>query len=229
MLTTIEEIYKYFLQGVWKQNAGTVTEEEFDVLYNAAAIDYVLQISRAAETNQRVLDTLRELVPPLLVIPNAGGSSPEQESFPLPYTPTPAPGESYGYLSMLSVGLKVFSAPSVPVVCKRSDGWAPARILRRDARYDVERDPFSRPSADRPMYYFTGRTMKTLCGSGNFANEARIEYIKYPVRVSMVSSIDPDLPASVNQEIAEFAVRRHLETIESPRYPTHLNERRTNS
>lgn len=229
MLTTIAEIYEYFLQGVWKHNSGTVTPEEFDVLYNAAVIDYIRQMARVAETNQRVLDTLRELVPPLLVIPNAGVSSSEQESFPLPYVENPAPGQSHGYLSMLSVGFRVFTGPSTPAVCKRNDGWAPARILRRDQRYDVERDPFSRSSPERPMYYFTGRTMKALCGVGNFANEARIEYIKYPVKVSVVSTINPDLPATVNQEIAEFAVRRQLETIESRRYQTHLNERKINS
>lgn len=229
MLTTIAEIYDYFLQGVWKHNSGTVTQEEFDVLYNAAAIDYIRQIARAAETNQRVLDTLRELVPPLLVIPNAGASSSEQELFPLPYVPNPAPGQSHGYLQMLSVGFRVFTSPGTAAECRRSDGWAPARILRRDSRYDVERDPFSRPTPERPMYYFTGRNLKALCGSGNFANEARIEYLQYPVKTSVAGSINPNLPAAVNQEIAEFAVRRHLETIESPRYPTHLNERRTNS
>jgi hypothetical protein len=230
MLTTIAEIYTYFTLGINKGNAGTVTPAEFDVLYNGAAMDFVQYRARMAEKDQRVLDDLRALVPPPLVVANTGGTTPQTEEFLLPYTGTPAAGTTHGYLHMLSVAFRVYdqSEPPIPAPCRSADDWAAGRIMRRDYRYDAQRNPFKRGQPYRPLYWMSEGAVHVDCGTGFHAQQARMEYIRYPVEVSVQNAIDPDLPPAVNQQIADFAVRRHLENIESRRYGTYTEERRIN-
>ena len=231
MLTTIAQINRYFLEGINKFNSGTVSPEEFDVLYNGSAVDFVLQRARAAERDQRLLDTLRALIPAPLTVINTGGAATEAEVFPLPYVAAPAPGVSHGYLHMLSVAVRLFAnGTQTAAPCRTASGWVSTRILRRDARNEIVRNPFRRPSLERPYYYVTGNDMRILAPDGFYANEARIEYIRYPVKVSVQApQVEPDLPPHVNQEIADYAIRRFLENVESRRWNTNVQERQFNS
>lgn len=228
MLATTAEIYRYVLFGVNKGNAGTVTPDEFDILYNGAAVDFVMQRARAAERDQRMLDDLRALVPDPVVIPNTGTMTSEGEVFVLPFTPTPPPAGSHGYMHMLSAAFKVVDHGG-SAACSPSGGWSVGRILRRDQRYGIKRDPFKRPSPLIPRYWLSENKAMVYCGAGNHATEMKAEFLRYPRAVSVLGAVDPDLPPAVNQQIADYAVRRYLENIESPRYNTFLQERRVNN
>lgn len=232
MLSTVQQMNVYVLQGLNKNAAATVTPREFDVLINASMIDYILQVARGVDKNQRAMDTLRVLRMPALVISNAGGQSWEQEEYSLPYDQNPAPGDSAGYLHMLNVGLKIsksVNGVAKEVLCRVQGGWASAMPLPADRRYNDLRDPFWSPTNEEPYYYLVGNTLKTMVALDSYSTQARIEYLRHPKPVSLVNNWQPELPAHVNQEICDYAIRRQLETIESPRYQSNLNERQLNA
>ena len=223
MLSTIESMNRYVLQGLNKVAAVTVSPPEFDVLINASMMDYVLQYAKAVDRVQRTIDALRVLRMPPLVIPNTGANEPQQELFEFPYVSNPGQGESHGYLHALNLGLKITGG------CADSSKFVSARPVRSDAIYNYNDDPFWEPTPEEPYYYLTGTTARVLAGDGNHATEARLEYLRYPVAVSLVNSVQPELPAHVNQEICNYAIRRHLEVIQSPRYPTNVQESQLNN
>lgn len=223
MLTTAAQMYTYALAMVNKENAGTITPAEFNVLINAAQVDYVLQKARAVDVNQRAMDSLRVLIPVPLVINNTGTQVNEQEIFLLPYVPNPAPGVSHGYLHMLNCAVKLQrGTPPAPVACQAPDGWATARPLARDNRHDIKENPFWSPSDEEPYYYTTGTQARVWTGSDAFADQMRIEYLRYPVRIDVQAPVQPELPAHVNQEITDLMVRTYLEVTENPRFRTNI-------
>lgn len=212
MLLTVGDIYDYVREHLFKGNAGTLAPEEFDVLYNGVALEFVQGRSSVAESGQRSLDDLRDLMTGPVTIANAGGAAPGMESFPLPAQP------DRRYLHALSIGFVV-----VGPGCQK-DKVMGARPLRRDYRHEGRRNPFHAPTPMRPRYWFDGGSVKVDCGDGAYASRMVLEYIRWPRQVSVVNGIDPDVGPDVNQKIADFTVRRYLEAVESGRYRTTLNE-----
>lgn len=232
MITTVEQMNDYVLLGLNKVATVTVSPPEFDVLINAAIMDYVEQRSKVVDRSQTMIDALRVLKAPPLVIANTGGQASEQEVFQLPYVASPAPGVSNGYMHMLNAAVKLSkmnNGTPVPVTCFGPGGWTSLRPLPADTRYDRSRDPFWEATNEEPYYDLKGTQMGVLAEADTFATQVRIEYLRYPVRISLVSGIQPEFPPHVNQEIADYAVRRHLETIESNRYQTNVQERQLNA
>lgn len=233
MLTTIQEANVYVLEGLNKGNSSTVPPVEFDVLWNAATMHYVRQKAQVVEKDEQALDALRVLIPPELVIANSGTPTPGGEIFLLPFIANPPLGTSQGYLFMLNVAVKLLNyvplGLDTPVDCALPDGFVPARVQRRDARYDNEQDPFWKPTVEEPYYYTTGNQMRVRATATTYATQARIEYIRYPVKASLVNSINPEFPPHINLEIADLAIRRQLEIMESPRYPSNTREGQLNN
>jgi len=232
MFTTADDCYRYVLQGVRKNNAGTITPTQFNRYFVGAQRRFVDEAYTAVDRDQLHMDVLRVLTPAPLVIANSGLNAPEQESFDLPYVQNPPSGASHGYQHMLSVGLKIarlVNGQPQPVACADPSGWTLARILRRDSRYANESNPFWRPSEEEPYYYLVGNTMRVKAGPDTFATSARIEYLRYPVDVSVNGQIvDPELPSAVNRMICDRLITDYLESSESPRTATHNAIRQDN-
>lgn len=97
------------------------------------------------------------------------------------------------------------------------------------------KDPFWKPTADEPIYYFIGDSIvyETL---GDFIiSETTLTYVKEPLELRLGSQyINPttdvncELPEQSHQEILDIAVSMALENIESQRYQSNLNELRNN-
>jgi len=97
------------------------------------------------------------------------------------------------------------------------------------------KDPFWKPTAEEPLYYFIGNTIvyETL---GNFLiTQTNITYVKDPLRLQLgsqyttvTSDVGCELPEQSHQEILDIAVSMVLENIESQRYQTNLNELKNN-
>lgn len=227
MFTTVSQMYAYFLERLNKANAGTVAPAEFDVLINGATMAYLNQKADQLEGDQRLQDTLRVLIPPPLTVFNTGTPVPGGEIFLLPYVPVAPPGTSKGYFRMVSVAVRLMRpsvppTPPTPVPCSSPDGWVPATPLKRDARHTIKRDPFDSPTDLEPYYFTTGSQMRVVADPLSFADRALIEYLRYPAAVSIVTNVDPELPAAINTEIVDLALRRQLEVIESQRFQTNV-------
>lgn len=225
MLSTVQDMNQYVLVELNKANQGTIPPPRFDIVINAAMMQWVKNKYQVMDRDEQAMDALRVLIPAPLVIANTGAAAPSQESFALPYVAAPAPGTSHGYLYMVNCAVRLFTGTTpVPVPCRSEDGWVSARPLRRDALNEISRRPFSKPTDQEPYYILSGNQFGVRAGATSFAQQARIEYIRYPVRISLVNLIQPELPPVVNQEIADLAVRNYLEITQNPRYRTRLNE-----
>lgn len=224
-MTTAADMYTYVREALNKGHAATLAPVEFDVLINAAIMRYVRKAIKDAEKDQRSLDVLRVLIPPPVVVPNTGQNQREEEVFSLPYVHNPVLPASHGYLHMLNCAFRMRKvSDGTPVDCGSEDGWAGARPMPRDARHEWARDPFWEPSDEEPYWYLSGNDLKAIGGTGSYASQARMEYLRHPSRVSVVNGWQPELPSHVNNEIADLAVRRQIEIIENPRYRTQLAE-----
>lgn len=229
MITTVADMYRYFLAGLNKGNAGTVTPLQFNVIINAATATYLAQKADRMEGDQRVQDTLRMLIPPPAQFLNQGPAQPGFEYFDLPYNANAPAGTSKGYYRMVSVALHLMRPgnPPAPVPCSAPNGWAPARPLKRDARHTVLQDPFMSPTDLEPYYYLTeDNRIKVLTDGTSYADKALVEYLRYPVEVDAVNNINPELPGAINVEIVDNAIREYLEIIESRRYQSQVSEQR---
>lgn len=227
-MTTALSMHEYMLELLRKEETGTVDPIVASSLLSAAQINYLTTKLDAVDSNARMLDTFRVLVPPALVINNTGGTAPETEIFDLPYVPNPPLGVSRGYWRVLNVSFKLLLANGTPAPCSYPGGWTVARPIPRDSRMAVERDPHWKPTDWEPYYYFSGHTIRCWTGSTTYATQARVEYIRYPVDIDINQPVDPELPSSVNREIVHVAVRSYLEVSQSQRYPTNLQERSLN-
>lgn len=234
MLSTIEQMHDYVNQHLNKVSTVTVDPVEFGRLINGALVDYIEQMARRVDKDQVALDALQVLKVDPLVVNNTGAASPQGEQFIIPYTANPLPGVSRGYFHMLNAGVKLaktVAGVAVPVACTAPGGWASITPLRTDGKYSYERDPFWEASNDEPYYEVRGYTMHVFAEADTFATQVKLEYLRYPVELSAVPGqlVQPEFPASVNQAVCDYAVRRQLEVIESPRYPTNVRERQLNA
>ena len=222
MLSTTAQMYTYVLDGLNKTAGTTVTPTEFEVLINGSFMDWVAMNYRMLDKDERSMDNLRALIPPPAVIPNTGTNTPGGELFVLPYVQAPALGQSHGYLFALNMAFRL-ELNGVAVPCSSSDGWISARALPRDLRFSVQKNPFWRPTNREPYYSFTGQNVTAITG-GAVATSLRLEYLRYPIALSYSPIVDPELPPNVNQEVADMAVRKHLEELESRRLQTFAQE-----
>jgi len=233
MITNVQEAYEFVLFQIQKEGASTLDPADFNHDWNNAALAYVTAAYREADGDQERLDDLRVILPPPLVVSNTGTMANGQEVFQLPFTTTPAPGAGYGYMLMMSVCQRIASAitDGVPTyaACAHPGGCSPSRPVGRDQRKEIERDPFWRATVDEPLHYFTGNQVRTVVPSPNFTHSITIEYLRYPVLAKFIApndpgNVDPELPPVVNMKIADIAVRKRLEIIESRRFQTSTAE-----
>lgn len=226
-MTTAVEMRAALLHLLKKEDQGTVSPEQMNIMLNNAQRDYVNSMIDLVDQNQRIRDDLRVLIPDYLVIANTGTTSPEGEVFALPYVANPQPGESRGYLRLLNVAFKLKSSDGTDAPCGDPSGWTSARPIPKDSRNVVNRNAFWEPSDDEPYYRLTGLQLRCWTGSTTYADQARIEYVRYPVDINVItgSIVDPELPSMVNQEVVHMAIRTYLETMHSDRYPSNLKER----
>lgn len=225
MLTTTNDMYLYTLQGVNKQASGTITPLEWNRLINQALDTYVERRYGQVDKDQKAMDDLRMLMQ-VSIVNNTGTSVPEGELFQLPVVAAPVPvGTSIGYRHMLNLGVKLFTGPGtapVAVACASPGGWTSARPLPRDGRYAYDRNPFWKPTITKPYYDLEGNVLRIRCGGGAWAGQVRMEYLRYPVLLSVTAPVvEPELPPHVNRAICDLAVTLHLEEIESRRTPIH--------
>jgi hypothetical protein len=97
-----------------------------------------------------------------------------------------------------------------------------------DSMFD---DPFWKPIADEPLYYFLGNKL-VYETEGNFTlSKAMLTYIKIPTQMrlgsqysTVTTDIQCELTEQIHHEILDLTIAMLLENIESQRYQTNLNE-----
>ena len=96
--------------------------------------------------------------------------------------------------------------------------------MQHDDYNKVIKDPFNKPTNDqvRRMFY---QDKVELVTDGTFKiNSYHLRYIKEPIDISLLSSVNCELARHTHREIVDLSVSMALENIESKRYQTNLAE-----
>lgn len=105
---------------------------------------------------------------------------------------------------------------------------AEVKPTTHDKYNKIENDPFNKPVVDDSNKQLRrlqlGGRMEILLPDATALDTYILRYIRRPRRISLSSSIDCELAEHTHQEIVDMAVSSTLESIESPRYRSHLNE-----
>jgi len=101
--------------------------------------------------------------------------------------------------------------------------------IQHDDYNKVVNDPFNKPVVSNQFNQLNrlqlGGKMEILLPEGNtFLDYYIIRYIRKPLDISLTSLTDCELADHTHQEIVDMAASSILETIESGRYQTNLNE-----
>ena len=100
--------------------------------------------------------------------------------------------------------------------------------MQHDDYNKIKNDPFNKPVVDNENKQLRrlqlGSRMEILLPEGAILETYILRYIRKPRRISLSSSIDCELAEHTHQEIVDMAVSSTLESIESPRYRSNLNE-----
>lgn len=232
-IITAQDMYDAVLDGLNKNQTGTIFPDEFDLLINEAQLETVVNKYEQAEKTQKRIDDLRTLEIIGEIIVNTGASAPGGEIFALPYnpnvnvvTPKNPSGENKGYLFLLRASFKI---QYVNNSCYTGiSEWLKSKVMRSDVRDEIARDPFNKPTDERLYHQTTGDTLILFTGGQSFGLSANIDYLRYPRDISVTTSpnVDCELPLHMRKEIVDIAIRKRLELIESQRYPTKVNENR---
>lgn len=232
MLGTVQDIYAYVRLEVNKASNGTVSPTEFNRLINAAQSRWVEDRYKEIEKDQANEDSLRVLIPEVATIANTGALASEGEIFPLPYVQNPIAGVTRGYLHALRVAARMLKvSDSSPVACVHASGFSPCRMLPRDRRMDIDRNPFWRATDHEPYYYEVGHTIRIKGAAGSYASQIQLEYLRHPVSMSYdpagLAHVQPELQADANLEIARLCARMYIEISQDPRLQSKLIEERS--
>ena len=105
---------------------------------------------------------------------------------------------------------------------------AEVKPTTHDKYNKIKNDPFNKPVVDNEdkqlrRLQFAGQ-MEILLPDDVALDSYTLRYIRKPRRISLSSLVDCELAEHTHQEIIDMAVSSTLESIESPRYRSNLNE-----
>ena len=217
VITTAEEAYAKFLQGIRKVANRTVPPEQFDSWYGDATLDWLRQKLPMAQFNQKRIDDLEKFI-----VLTDGSTYPVISGTNNVFAvPSKADGLTAGY--QITAGtyplyLHGLRATFVGI----DDGLEFEAHIRRSEQSGVMTwNKYRKPAYGRPYYQYRN---DSIFLTGRSSNNMILEYYRYPALVSYVNSIDPETNPSQSEEIVQIAVRLFLENRGDPRYKSKLQE-----
>jgi len=236
-VTTYTELYDYVLEGINKEETGSLTDTEFEVLINDAQYEYLTTRAEQAELGQKRTDDLRSLkrqtifilAPPAYILDF-------QDTAVELIDDTPAVAGQHGYFRMLNVAVELYykNNPCYSDGVQVPELWHKTKPVNSDKLMEIRRDYYNRPTDERLYYDLRGdiallsRTvMEVITDTDSTANRIRLEYFVHPRTILRTNNTIAgiDLPLHARREVCEIAIRKYIDRMESPRYQTQLYEK----
>ena len=212
-------MYTYVLEGIFKQNTGTLYPQEFNDLINKCQLEYVLNKIKEEEENQKRTDDLRDLRTITTNIPPSGINT-----FPLPYIATNNPP---GYLYLIAANFRINYVNNKCGYTGQSL-YLKAKTLKGDwNQYELQKDPYNRPTDENLYYKVIGDSCILIIGTNSTGSFMEVDYYKYPSDINAITNIPSILSVHCRQEICDLAVKKYLEQVQDPRYQTKSIELKT--
>ena len=217
MITTAEQMYRYFLQLINKEKTHVVTPDTFNFLINTSNIDWVKSKLPVNEFNQVLIDDLQVLLVEGDL--GAGIAITSENLFALPTD----------YMHGVNVVFDINVVGS-SIFDDGAQSKLSAIIMKSDEKTVIKNSYYRRP-LDNRLYYnyannkiFTGKYSGT---SNSVGVKMYLDYYKLPNEIKYISggtSLNSGFGPLQQQEIVERAVQMFLEKNRDPRYQSFLNE-----
>lgn len=234
-MRTAEEIYKYFLFQLKKENTAVVNPRTFNLLINEYMLDWIKMKLPDNEFSQKRIDDL-EAIKVLTdgiqysPIPSTTGNG---NIFQIPYEDKNYPPYLHGCSAQFAKAIEYIPSPTFTpladtILPTKPGIFITGHVLRADNRGTYRDNPYRQPD-DKTFVYFENR--------GNFIyvhtkqetlKYMMLEYYSYPNRIEFLPDPDPDdhintissFQHAQNKEITEWAVLRYLERVSDQRLQT---------
>ena len=238
-VTTYTELYDYVLEGINKEETGSLTDAEFEILINDSQYEYLTTRAEQVELGQKRIDDLRSLKrqETVLPIPQPGNTLDFEAVLDGAGNPlvelTPTVAGRHGYFRMLNVAVELsyLNNPCYSDGVQSPELWHKTKPANSDKLLEIRRDYYNRPNDERLYYDFrstaTSRTvMEVITDTDSTANRVRLEYLVHPRTILRTNTgiDDIDLPLHARREVCEVAIRKYIERSESKRYRSQLIE-----
>jgi hypothetical protein len=221
MVITAQDMYTYVLEGIFKQNTSTLYPQEFNDLINKCQLEYVQNKIKEEEENQKRTDDLRELRTITTNILPTGVNT-----FPLPYNSSTNPP---GYLYLIAANFMINYVNNCCGLTGTS-GYMAAKTLKGDwNQYELQKDPYNRPSDSKLYYKVVGDNVILITGTASTGAYMEVDYYKYPSDIDVVASpnVNSILAVHCRQEICDIAIKKYLSVVQDPQYQTKSVEIKT--
>lgn len=234
MIITAQNMFTALLDGLNKEETGTVTPAEGNRLLNLAQEEWIKNRYSEVEMTQKRTDDLRVLEA-RDVLPNVGVNQPGGEVFELPYsetgfvtTPGNPNGDNNGYMFLLNCAFRI---QYVENDCNLTgiSGFMKSKRMTADKEFEVVKDPYNKPTDNRLYHKMIGQTIRCITGTQSFGVEVLIDYLRYPRAINIPvptanTDVPCELPFHAREEIVRIAIRKKLGIYESPRYQQAIAE-----
>jgi len=218
---TDQEAYKYFLNLVNKYKTHTIVPEVFNLIYNAALINWVKLKLPANDFVQSRIDDLRELF-----------VSQESPIYPIAGTIKNKFEVPADYFQGVRARFRIQYVDSTCFPNGPSSSLIGPGLWKSDRASAIEASFYTKPKDSRTYFAYQNGIIKLFTGldsglSKSYGIEMYLDYYKYPTKVNFVAGQAPQLlqfKDKQSQEIAEKAAQEFLEKNRDPRYQTMLNE-----
>lgn len=223
MLVTSQNMFDAVLDGINKEQTGTVTPSEFEALINDAQFEIVRDRIDEGELIQKRIDDIRILkcVDSIL---NTGPTVAGEEVFNLPYSPTTfvttpgnPSGDNYGYLSMLNCAANIYYVNNICGL-KGESKLLKCKVMKTNNEFELARNPYGKPKDTRLYYEVIQNRIRLLTGTDSYGLKCRISYYRYPRLITLGNPNSCELPLHLRYEIVDVAVRKKLQRIQSESY-----------
>ncbi|MBN2617258.1 MAG: hypothetical protein JXR64_02975 [Spirochaetales bacterium] len=219
MITTVEGMYRYFLQLINKEQTHTINPATFNFLINTSNIDWVKSKLPMNEFNQVFIDDLQVLLVDGDI--SEGIDVADDFIFDIP--------EDYmhGINALFDVEIINSNCYSDGIKYKLS-----AILMKSDEKTVIKNSYYRQPKDSRLYYRYANNKIRLFTGKYSDTSESvgkkmYLDYYKLPRKIEYVFegiSTNSEFGPLQQQEIVERAVQMFLEKNRDPRYQSFLNE-----
>jgi len=220
-MTTAEEMYRAFIDGVVKEYVGIVDPDAFNRIINSALLLWLGEKLPEIGGRTKRIDDLNKF----LVRTDGLGDHNIISFSSDPANVFDLSPEYPDVFRFVSAKFKVENNNSSVSVEDGDEVWIRGELLRD---FHVSDDPYQSSNRYRVLFRKKGSNIFVYPYNVLQAKKCILEYYRYPASIVYSDTpeniVDPETGKIQNREICDIAIRMYLERIKDQRYNSFVNE-----